>query len=97
MKVLKTVANFITGFLTVLHESKKAKATFVSLVVLLAGKVGFNLDDTVIYSTLAIITAYVLSQGLADVGKEAAKVELKVAESNVKVLERLADYDEDAN
>jgi hypothetical protein len=65
---------FLVDFFVVLGESKKAKALLVALAVLLASKLGWNVSDTTVLSVLGLFGSYILGQGLADSGKEAAKL-----------------------
>lgn len=58
-----------------LLKSKKFKAAIVGLVVALAGKVGLDLDEAALLTILSPILAYIAGQGLADIGKEKAKIE----------------------
>ncbi len=56
-------------------KSKKFQAAVVGLVVALTGKVGLDLDETALLTILSPILAYIAGQGLADIGKEKAKIE----------------------
>ncbi len=56
-------------------KSKKFQAAIVGLIVAFAGKYGLNLDETAIMAILSPILAYIAGQGLADIGKEKAKLE----------------------
>ncbi len=55
--------------------SKKAIAMIVGLVVSVAGKVGLDLPTEDLTAVLSPVLAYILGQGVADVGKEKAQVE----------------------
>lgn len=68
MKVLVAIRNWCGAH-------KKLTATLVAVGVQTAGKY-LHLDDAQVDKVTAIILAYVLGQGLADVGKEKAKVEI---------------------
>jgi hypothetical protein len=67
MKALLAIRNWCGGH-------KKLTATLVAAGVELAGKY-LHLDAAQCDKVAATIVAYVLGQGLADVGKEKAKVE----------------------
>jgi uncharacterized membrane protein (DUF441 family) len=54
--------------------SKKAIAAIAGVLVALASKVGLHLDDQAVALIVAPIVSYILGQGWADSGKEAAKV-----------------------
>lgn len=56
-------------------KSKKFQAAVVGVIVAFAGKAGLNLDDTSLLTVLSPILAYIAGQGLADIGKEKAKIE----------------------
>ena len=52
--------------------SKKAIAMIVGLIVSIAGKVGLDLPTEDLTAVLSPVLAYILGQGVADVGKEKA-------------------------
>ena len=54
--------------------SKKALATIVAMLVWVIGKAGFDIDSDLLYPPIATLISYVVGQGIADHGKEAAKV-----------------------
>ena len=56
-------------------RSKKAVAMIVGLIVSLAGKVGLDLPTEDLTAVLSPVLAYIVGQGVADVGKEKARVE----------------------
>ncbi len=56
-------------------KSKKFQAAVVGLVVAIAGNVGLDLDEVALMTILSPILAYIAGQGLADIGKEKAKIE----------------------
>lgn len=58
-------------------KSKKFQAAIVGLIMAIAGKAGLQLDDTALLTILSPILAYIAGQGLADIGKERAKIEGK--------------------
>lgn len=78
--------------LTGLFGSKKALAamagTVTSTLVLMAAKHGYGLDpaaaETLVKVILGIVGAYVLGQGVADWGKEGAKVQAAAMEVAMK-------------
>jgi hypothetical protein len=95
--VVLGVKDFLVGFLTVVNESKKAKALVVGLVVLVASKLGADVSDKTVYSVLAFLSVYILGQGLADMNKEAAKVEAKTVEASLELARKIGlEDDEDA-
>lgn len=55
--------------------SKKALATVAGLIVAGAAKYGLGLEESTVIEILAAVAAYVIGQGIADNGKEAAKIE----------------------
>jgi hypothetical protein len=73
MKVLIAIRNWCGGH-------KKLTATIVAAGVQTAGKY-LHLDSTEVDKVTAVILTYVLGQGLADVGKEKAKIEQLGAKS----------------
>ena len=59
-----------------LLSSKKALAAIAGVVVTLVGKLGIDLDTDALGILITPIVAFVVGQGIADNGKEAAKVAL---------------------
>ncbi len=56
-------------------KSKKFQAALVSLVVMIAAKVGYpELDEAMILTFVSPFLTYIAGQAAADVGKERAKV-----------------------
>ena len=55
--------------------SKKFIAAVIGLVVALAAEVGLELDTEAIMTIVSPIIAYILGQGVADIGKEKAIVD----------------------
>lgn len=55
--------------------SKKAVAMIVGLIVSLVGRLGLELDPEALTAVLSPVLAYILGQGLADAGKEKARIE----------------------
>ena len=59
-------------------KSKKFQAALVSLVVMIAAKVGYpDLSQEMILTIVSPFLTYIAGQAAADVGKEKAKVEAK--------------------
>ncbi|HEU02560.1 hypothetical protein LCGC14_0678320 [marine sediment metagenome] len=56
-------------------SSKKAVVAAVSAAVWIAGRFGLELDVAELLPVVAPLWAYVIGQGVADAGKERAKVE----------------------
>ncbi len=56
-------------------QSKKAIAAIAGLIVAAAGKVGLGLDTETVMAIVSPIVAYIIGQGWADSGKEAAKIQ----------------------
>ena len=64
MKVLKA-----------LFSSKKGVAALAGLLAVIADALGVSfLTETALLQVLSILGAFIVGQGLADIGKEAAKV-----------------------
>lgn len=61
-------------FLLSLLGSKKFIATVGGIIVSLVAKTGMNLPAEHVLGILGTVGAYVLGQGIADSGKEAAKI-----------------------
>ena len=55
-------------------SSKKAIAAIVGVIVVLAGHFGLELPSESVAEIVGLIIAYVLGQGLADIGKEADRI-----------------------
>jgi hypothetical protein len=62
-----------------LFTSKKFLVMLAAIVMAIASKLGLNLDPDLVNQVLAMAAAYILGQGIADRGKEAAKVEAAAA------------------
>jgi acid phosphatase family membrane protein YuiD len=60
--------------------SKRAIATVAGLAVALGAKLGLDLDNELVISILAAVAVFVYSQGKADEGKEAMKLEIEADE-----------------
>lgn len=63
--------------LRALLSSKKFITTLVGVAVAIAARVGFDLDPELVAAILGVFAMLVGAQGLADQGKEAAKVNLQ--------------------
>ena len=68
---MKDILNAIKGLLS----SKKGLAALVSALVWGIGKVGLDLPTEAVAGIVAPLMAFILGQGIADHGKEAAKIE----------------------
>lgn len=55
--------------------SKKFIAAVAGILVALAARRGLNLDPDSVQNVIYVIVAYLVGQGIADHGKEAAKVQ----------------------
>jgi len=55
-------------------KSKKFRVLIVGIVLAIGGKLGLNLDPILIKYVVGLCMAYLVSQGIADQGKEAAKI-----------------------
>lgn len=55
-------------------KSKKALTMGISAIVWIAGKAGLHLDNATLLGAVTPLWTYILAQGVADHGKEAAKV-----------------------
>ena len=61
-----------------LFSSKKAVAAMASIGVIVANSVGLTaLSETTLTMILSVIGSYIVGQGLADLGKEKAKIEVE--------------------
>ena len=58
-----------------LLKSKKFQVLIIGLVVTVGGKLGFDLDTETITAIVGLVASYIVGQGVADHGKEKAKVE----------------------
>jgi len=76
--------------LKTLLTSKKFLATLVSLCVWVLGRFGLDVDAERLLPVVAIIGAYVVGQGIADSGKEAAKVQAKAGSVAGPVTDEIA-------
>jgi uncharacterized membrane protein (DUF441 family) len=60
-----------------LFKSKKFVAMLAGLIATLVAKIGWELDEATITQIVALVATYIAGQGLADLGKEKAKVEVE--------------------
>ena len=58
-----------------LLTSKKAWATIAAILVWVLGRVGWGVEPGELVPVIAALCTFVLGQGWADSGKEAAKIE----------------------
>jgi len=58
-----------------LLKSKKFIAALVGLAVVTGAHFGFALDQAAIMTVVSPILIYILGQGVADIGKEKAKID----------------------
>jgi len=59
--------------------SKKFLVSFVAVLVWILGRFGFHIDEEALLTVLSPFYAYILAQGVADHGKEAAKINADAA------------------
>lgn len=76
---MKKVLGWLLGLIS---ESKKVRAMVVALLAMalvpLAKKIGLEITDIQIAGGVTVVSTYLLSQGLADKGKEAVKEQAKI-------------------
>ena len=60
-----------------LLASKKFLVTLAAILVYVGGKLGLNLTTDQLMPVLALLASFVVGQGVADMGKEKAKVDSK--------------------
>lgn len=58
-----------------LLKSKKAITALAAVIVAIGGKAGWNISTAELVPILSPLMAYIVGQGIADHGKERAKVE----------------------
>lgn len=66
--------NRFTAFLADVFTSKKALAALATLLVILLQALGLPITEEMITNILLVVGPYIVGQGIADNGKEAAKV-----------------------
>jgi len=67
-----------------LFGSKRALSTMAGLLVAGTAKLGLDVSDEIALGIMAVVGMFVLSQGAADKGKEAVKLELAAYEKEAK-------------
>jgi len=65
-----------------LIASKKFIVMLVTIAVAVASKLGLNLDPDMLTQIIALAGAFIVGQGIADHGKEAAKINAAAANDN---------------
>lgn len=60
-----------------LFRSKKFLASLTGIILIVTNKIGFDLDQETVTLIVGLIAAYVVGQGVADLGKEKLKEEKK--------------------
>ena len=60
-----------------LFGSKKFLAAFAAALVCVVAELGVELSEELVNQLLVIVGVYILGQGVADIGKEKAKVEME--------------------
>lgn len=71
--------NLVWNTVKALLSSKKFVAALIAALVWLTGKVGLSVDTETMAGIVGPIVAYVVGQGIADAGKEAAKTNAATA------------------
>lgn len=66
--------NRFTAFLADVFTSKKALAALATLLVILLQALGLPITEEMVQNILMVVGPYMVGQGIADHGKEAAKV-----------------------
>lgn len=64
-------------FLSDVFTSKKAMAALATLLVIILQALGLPITEDMMNQVLFIAGSYIVGQGIADHGKEAAKVQVK--------------------
>lgn len=57
-----------------LFGSKKFLASLAGVIFVAVQELGWNLSEQTVMMVLGLVASYVVGQGIADAGKEAAKV-----------------------
>jgi len=76
--------------LKALFSSKKFLVMLAGILLASASKLGLDLDEDLVNQILAMVGAYVVGQGIADHGKEAAKTASKAGPALVLLVAILA-------
>lgn len=58
-----------------LLNSKKFQAAVIAVVVMVANEFSLQLDPEAILAVVSPLIAFIIGQGVADIGKEKAKIE----------------------
>jgi len=58
-----------------LIKSKKFQVAIIGVVVMLLGEFGLDIDPEALLAIVSPLIAYIIGQGVADHGKEKAKIE----------------------
>lgn len=58
-----------------MFASKKFIAMLAGIIITLAAKIGFDVDNETAMMIVGLVSSYVLGQGVADAGKSKAKLE----------------------
>jgi hypothetical protein len=61
-----------------LLASKKAIAGIAGAVMILVGRLGLDIDSELVTQFVSLVIAYIVGQGIADHGKEGAKIEAQL-------------------
>ena len=72
-----------------LLASKKAAAMVVGFIVTVLSIVGLDLDPLAVTQVVSPILAYIVAQGFADSGKEAAKIHAATAKDSATTSRQL--------
>lgn len=64
-------------FLNDVFTSKKALAALATLLVIILQALGLPITEDMMNQILFLAGSYIVGQGIADIGKEAAKIEMK--------------------
>lgn len=70
-----------------LLSSMKFWTAVLGLVTAIGAKAGFNVDPEVFWAIVGVITSVIIGQGLADHGKEAAKITAAAAQATTVLKE----------
>lgn len=78
--------------MTELFKSKKFIVSLIGLIVVIAGHFGLELDEVSLVTIVSPIIAYIIGQGMSDLGKEKAKIE---NEPKMEIAKNLLNMKED--
>ena len=65
----ESMQDLLKNMLVTLLTSKKALATLAGMVIAALGKYGLDLPEDLVLQLLGMLAAYVVGQGIADIGK----------------------------